>query len=181
MNSYETVVRPILWPHLNSCQGSLKMENRIDPVLVKQRKLANGMVVSFYDLSKKIAGDRWQLRLKCEAVLPLARLHLEQLSSEEPVLQKYLRECFSENIRHCVMKNRTFVDEKDKDAMFAQLCEEVSAHTLSYVGSSAFPDKLFERQLEKFKKEYVVKREMELLAQADEVEEPADFSACFQD
>ena len=158
------------------------MEHSCNTTLIDQKKLPNGMTVSFCDVSKKMAADRWLVKLKCEAALPLTESYFDRLSLDDPDFLIFLRERLGNNLSYVVTKERTFVDDKDKDKICQGMLEDLQESTVSYIGSSIFPQKLFESHFEKLKKEYDVKKEMGLLEEDDEDDDgPADFSACFQD
>lgn len=140
------------------------------------------MTVSFCDESKKMAADRWLVKLKCEASLPLTESYFDHLSLDDADFLIFLRERLGSNLSYVISKERTFVDENDKDEIYGDMLTELQESTVSYIGSSLFPQKLFESHFEKLKKEYDVKKEMDMLEEDDEDDDgPADFSACFQD
>ncbi len=160
----------------------LKMKDSSKPELIDQKILPNGMTLSFRDVSKKMAGDRWLVKLKCEATLPLIESYFSRISLDDPDFLIFLRERLAGNLSYVVIKERTFVDENDKDNIYQDMLTELQESTVSYIGSSLFPQKLFESHFEKLKKEYDVKKEMDMLKEdAENDEGPADFSACFQD
>ena len=140
------------------------------------------MTVSFRDESKKMAADRWLIKLKCEASLPLTESYFDHLSLDDTDFLIFLRERLGSNLSYVISKERTFVDEKNKDKIYGDMLTELQENTVSYIGSSLFPQKLFESHFEKLKKEYAVKKEMDMLEEdAEDDDGPADFSACFQD
>ena len=157
------------------------MEHGCNSELLDQKKLANGMTVSFRDESKKMAGDRWLVRLKCEAALPLPESYFDGLFPDDPDFLEFLRERLGGHLSYVVIKERTFVDENEKDKTCAGMLTELQESTVSYIGSSLFPRKLFESHLKKLQKEYDVKRELGILEEENDDDGPADFSACFQD
>ncbi|MCK5340802.1 MAG: hypothetical protein KAJ60_06985, partial [Desulfobulbaceae bacterium] len=42
--------------------------------LLEEKQLTNGMLLTVFDQSKKIAGDRWNISLVCETTIPKAML-----------------------------------------------------------------------------------------------------------
>ncbi len=158
------------------------MEHSRNTTLIDQKKLPNGMTVSFRDVSKKMAADRWLVKLKCEAAIPLTESYFDRLSLDDPDFLIFLRERLGNNLSYVVTKERIFVDGKEKDKIYKEMLEDFLESTVSYIGSPLFPQKLFESHFEKLKKEYDVKKQMDMLEEDDEDDDgPADFSACFQD
>jgi len=158
------------------------IENTQQSVLLSSKELGNGIHVNFYNISKKLAADRWLVKIKCEAICALKDDLFADVQGEDVDLVTGMREKYSEGLIHTIIKERTFVDEEEMEEILAQLLDQLSENFLNYMGSEIFPKKLFDQKFEEWKLEYTVKKEMGLLEEAEEDDDgPADFSACFAD
>ncbi len=160
--------------------GLTRMENSSNK-LVMEKKLPNGMRLSFFDDSKIMTGDRWLVKLRCQAMMPLTDRDFAALPQGDQELLCYLRERFAGNLTFSSVKERVFVDKKDLPEIIAELLETYEANALDYLASPCFPEKLFATRVEKLTREYQVKKELNLLVEEEDDEGPADFSACFRD
>ena len=162
--------------------GLTSMENRSNSGLIKEKRLPNGMRLSFFDESKIMAGDRWLVKLRCQARLPLSDDDLAALPQDDPELLAYMREKFAGNLSFTTVRERIFVDEKEHADVLADLLATIEAGTLDYLASPAFPEKLLASSFEEIAREFKVKKELGMLEEEDEDDDgPADFSACFND
>jgi len=142
--------------------------------------LANGIQVTFYDLSRRIAADRWQVKVKCQAVL---KVQEEQFDSiEDAELASAMKQDCSHAVIHTILRERNFIDESDKDGILQELFNQLSENVRTYMAGELFARKLFEKKVDEFKLKYLVQKQMEQqVAVDDEDDGPADFSACFRD
>lgn len=142
--------------------------------------LANGIHVSFYNLSRKIAADRWLIKVKCDALLPLRDDFAD--SVEDTEFRIFVKDRCKNGLVFTVVKERTFIDESEKDDLLSEMLAQLEKNSLQYVGSELFPEKFLERKMEDFKNEFRVRQEMaKVKKNEEEDEEPVDFSACFKD
>lgn len=152
--------------------------------LLKSEKLSNGILVSYYDLSKKVAGDRWLIKLVCEAAIPFAKVtENTSMNGEDEEILGAMEERFGNNLTFDLAKERNFIDEAEKDLVFADLLDQLRRNALAYLENDMFPQKLFTRTFAEFKREYLTRKELGLFDDQDVEEDdgPADFSACFKD
>ncbi len=155
-------------------------ENEKTKLLLHARKLENGIHVSIYDMSKKLAGDRWLVKVKCEATFDLREDFLENIHDVE--LKSYVKQHYQQGLTHTIFKERIFIDEADKkDVRELMLCQ-LDENALAYMAGESFPQKFFDMKMDALKKDLAIKKEMDKVAiTPDEDDEPADFSACFKD
>jgi len=149
-----------------------------DPVKVEY--LPNDIKVAIYDLSKKIAGDRWFIRICCLATLSLNDTLLGELSEDEEMTAAF-KERYNNGISLNLVKERNFIDETVKDQVVQELLDQIYEHSLDYMKNQTFPLKLVKSKFDAFKKEYYYRKEMQVTDDNDEDDGPADFSACFKD
>ena len=145
--------------------------------------LPNGITVTFYDLSRKVAADRWLVKVKCEADFEVG----EQLfaSLNDAKLAVALQEDGANRMRHQLFRERNFIDAREKDAVLHDLFTKLHENAITYMGSELFLRRLFEKKVEAFKLENRIQEEIRRQAALAEGEDdddgPADFSACFKD
>lgn len=157
-------------------------QNTQQPVLLSSQSFNNGVKVSFYNISKNMTGDRWIVKVKCDAIYPLTDNDWVVLQEEDADLVAGMKEKYSQGLVLSIVKERIFVDEGEVNEVLGQLLEQFEENVINYMSSDIFPQKLFKQKLEEWRKEYQVKKEMGLLEESEEeVDEPADFSACFAD
>jgi len=149
--------------------------------ILESNMLANGIQVTFYDLSKEIAGDRWLVKVKCESVLKVQDELFDAIDDAE--LASAMKQDCANTVIHTFYRERNFIDEKEKDGVLQELFNHLSENARTYMGGELFSRKLFEKKVDEFKLKYLVQKERERLAATDDEDddEPADFSACFRD
>lgn len=153
--------------------------------ILEQRSLDNGMSLTLSDLSRKVAGDRWLVRVVWEAVIPVAEDLFSRLPETDPLLHSAVREGLGQSITFSVARERNFVADGDRAAMVDSLRQQGLANMLSYLSSPLFPEKLFLRRYEEETQACLLARHLaaqqqERDSQAGDDGEPADFSACFR-
>jgi hypothetical protein len=155
-------------------------KNKESGKILESNMLANGLQVTFYDLSKKIAADRWQVKVKCESVLKVQDELYDAIDDAE--LASAMKQDCANTVIHTFYRERNFIDEKEKDGVLQELFNQLSENVRTYMGGELFSRKLFEKKVDEFKLKYMVQKERDRLAATDEEDdEPADFSACFRD
>ena len=165
--------------HMNIMEKNIR-----EPELLLTRKLSNGVEFSFYNESKTIAGDRWNVRIRCEAVAPLSDDYFSELIEKDPQILEKAREKFGKSISMSVIKEQVFVSDDEVGKALTGIIDRVSANIVSYLSDDGFVRKLFQSRFNEIREEIVVEMGYEKIhAQEDEddEDEPADFSSCFQD
>lgn len=156
-----------------------------EAVLLENLELNNNLSVSLYDLSRKVAGDRWLIRIKCIATagLPEEFFKKKLEAEDDPGLVDDIKEKFGGTLSFEMSRELNFVDENDKDGVTVYLMDSLRNNTIDYIGRESFLDKLLAKKYEEFRREILTGRELGLTDQEedDEDEGPADFSACFRD
>lgn len=158
---------------------------REETVLLENLELANNLSVSLYDLSRKVAGDRWLIRIKCIAVAGLPeKFFKKKLEAEsDPGLVDDIKEKFDGSLSFEMSRELNFVDENDKEGATVFLMDSLKKNIMDYMGRESFVDKLLAKKYEEFRQEILTRRAAGLTEQEedDEDEGPADFTACFRD
>lgn len=157
-------------------------QNIQQAVLLSSEQYENGVTVSFYNISKKMAADRWLVRIRCEAVYTVPESEWAVLQEEDAGLVAGMKEKYSQGLEHTIVKERTFVDEAEMDEVLQLILAQLEENVCTYIGSDIFPQKLLDQKLEEWRQEYKVRKEMGMLEEPDDEDDgPADFSACFAD
>lgn len=146
-----------------------------------EQQLDNGIHLTYWDDSKITAGDRWMIRLKCVAAMPLEDWMLHTLDSGSPE-DAFVTDNLGGSLVQEIVMERIFVAEKEKEAVLVELQQRVKENILSYLGKEDFVQKLFLKKSAALRDTFLLQRAVlaEDPCDADE-SGPADFSACFQD
>jgi hypothetical protein len=86
----------------------------VEQTLIKTIELNNGLKLHFYDISRKLAGDRWYVGVIARIEIPLidsvlTNQHLSQYSVEE------IRNALGESVCFQQKRERHYIDERKKD------------------------------------------------------------------
>jgi hypothetical protein len=143
--------------------------------------LANNLRIKITDHSRVIAADRWYVKIVCAIILPLADEHFAGCHEDEQELLVLIRHRLGDEIMMELVQERNFVDAAVKDEVVRELLARISENMTGYLSAASFPGRFFAVR-------YAEERNACLAAMAragdipaEEVDEPADFSACFRD
>ena len=106
--------------------------------LMKTIQLSNGLDLDFYDISRKLAGDRWYVGMIVQIDIPLTDLLLtnQQLSGYSV---EEIRKALGESVRFQQKRERHYIDEREKDALLKGLMDSFIKSTLNYFSHPDFP------------------------------------------
>lgn len=149
--------------------------------LIEQKQLASGMVLSVYDRSKKVAGDRFFVKVECEVALPVQADFFGKRNENDPELFEKIKQKIGETILFLISKERNFIAETDKDAAVSELIDQVSSNMFAYLDNPVFAQKLLAHKYKETKKDVLAKQAVHYKEEPEEDDGPADFSACFID
>lgn len=117
---------------------------------VSRHSLENGLVLEFWDLSRKTAGDRWQVTLEARIAVPVGR---ETLPPElEPYLAEVL-DALGPEVRLAHQETRNFVDEIRMPQLLQDMESWILTSLRSYVSHPAFGPRFIRRQYRKKQEE----------------------------
>lgn len=157
-------------------------ENIRKSELLLSRKLSNGVELSFYNESKKMVGDRWDVRVRCEAAAPLSDDYFSNLPEKDPMVLEKAREKFGKTISKSFNKGQVFVSDDEIGEVLTDIIDRVSANIVPYVSDNTFAWKLFQSRFNEIRKEIFLEMELNNIQANDEDDHgPADFSSCFKD
>lgn len=154
--------------------------------IIEQRSLENNMRLTVYDQSKKMAGDRWLIKIICEAELPVDDGFFSRVVEADLALQAEIREKMAGSVKFSAVKERTFIAETERAALVELMVADILTNMVTYLNKPGFPEKLFARKYEEMRKACDTARHYRRLQEEDRDghdadEGPADFSACFKE
>ena len=100
--------------------------------LIKTIDLENNMQLNFYDESRKLAGDRWLVSLVIHMEIPVSEALLHDEHSSTETVEEVEKVLFEQK------RERIFIDEDDKETVFAELNDNFIARTLKYLSRKSF-------------------------------------------
>jgi hypothetical protein len=119
--------------------------------LIKTIELRNGLKLYFYDISRKLAGDRWYVGVIARIDIPLidsllTNQHLSPYSVEE------IRNTLGESVRFQQKRERHYIDERKKDCLLNDLMDSFIERTLNYLSLPDFPGKYILKEFQTYRK-----------------------------
>ncbi len=112
--------------------------------LIESVLLSNGVVLKILDQSKKIAGDRWQVRLTARLEIPVETIYKDPTPDLPP--SDELRAALGDPVIYTHENTRQFVDEAEKPRMLEMLRETFRKQLLAYIATPAFHRKYAAKQ-----------------------------------
>ncbi len=107
---------------------------------IKTIELSNGLKLDFFDISRKLAGDRWYVGVIAQIDIPLidsylSNQHLSHYSVEE------IRNALGKSVRFQQKRERHYIDEREKNDLLNGLMDSFIKRTLNYLSHPDFPGK----------------------------------------
>ena len=123
----------------------------MEQTLIKSIELSNGLKLDFYDISRKLAGDRWYVGLIVRIDISLidsllTNQHLSHYSVEE------IRNTLGESVRFQQKRERHYIDEREKDDLLNDLMDSFIKRTLNYLSLPDFPGKYVLKEFQTYRK-----------------------------
>ena len=113
----------------------------MEQTLMKTIKLSNGLKLDFYDISRKLAGDRWYV-----GMIARIDISLTDFRPTDPQLSKYsveeIRNALGETVRFQEKRERHYIDEQEKDALLVNMMDSFIKTTLNYFSHPDFSEKV---------------------------------------
>ena len=123
----------------------------MDTSLLRKIDLKSGLELEIYDVSKKLAGDRWYVGFIARVEIPIT-FFAGYADSSEIDIEK-MKDVLGETVRFEQKRDRNFIDEKEKDALLNGLIDDFLASTLPYFAEKDFARKYaliaYKKKLEK--------------------------------
>ena len=125
--------------------------------LMKRMELSNGLKLDFYDISRKLAGDRWYVGMVAGIDIPLTDwLLTNQMLSNYSVEE--VRNALGETVRFQEKRERHYIDEREKDPLLQIMMDSFIKSTLNYYSHSDFPVKYVLKEFKAHLKQQVWRR-----------------------
>jgi len=118
--------------------------------LIKKIDLDNGLELKFYDASKKVAGDRWRVKLTAKIEIPVND-YAEGLSTgidANDILQNLGEKTFFEK-----SLERNFIDDKEKENILYGFLNSFIESSVPYLSTSNFPKQFVAKKYKEAKKQ----------------------------
>jgi hypothetical protein len=147
---------------------------------LKDDQLANGVVVRFYDESRRVAGDRWQVTVRYDVVVSVSETFWS-LVSGEPELIEEIRAALGAEIILTNVNERNFISAEEKEGLVAEIVSRTRKNILGYLADPEFPECYFKRCFKEAREEIERKKREAWIPDNEDVEEPVDFSHLFSD
>lgn len=123
----------------------------MDTLLLRKIDLKSGLELEIYDISRKLAGDRWYVGFIARIEIPITFL-ADPADSPEVDIEK-MQDVLGETVRFEQKRDRHYIDEKEKDALLNGLIDDFLASTLTYFSEKNFAKKYalkaYKKKLEK--------------------------------
>ncbi|WP_157861397.1 hypothetical protein [Desulfurivibrio alkaliphilus] len=149
---------------------------------LEKNTLPNGLRLTFYDKSRRLAGDRWLVELQCAAECPLTAELAAQFTEPDDRLRAEIMSRLGDKLEFSVNRTRHFIDEQEKEQVLAELLAGIREHVLIYFVKPDFPRRLLLDTCAKLREDCLLDRHRDQEQQQQpEDDGPADFSALFRD
>jgi hypothetical protein len=135
------------------------MTNETEKVIEQQ--LDNGIELFLFDRSRVTAGDRWQVVLKCEALVPIDGSYWDMMAQEDPKLLPDIRKILGEQLVFVATKQRNFVDAKEREAVLQEMVQQVYNTMLEYLKKPHFPQEFFKKKYRETHQKVLIQQAME--------------------
>ena len=111
----------------------------MDRSLLRKIDLECGLELEIYDVSRKLAGDRWYVGFIARVEIPIIFL-AGNANLPEVDIEK-MKDVLGETVRFEQKRDRHYIDEKEKDALLNGLIDDFLVSTLPYFSEKDFAKK----------------------------------------
>jgi len=119
--------------------------------LLKKIELESGLELQIFDVSRRLAGDRWYVGFAAQVEIPMAFL-ANRADSAEIDIEK-MKAALGETVRFEQKRERHYIDEKEKDSVLESLMRNFLDSTLQYLSAKDFAKKyalkVYKKEIEK--------------------------------
>lgn len=146
--------------------------------IIEEKTLSNDALLTIIDESKKLAADRWLVKLRCLVTIPWSEWMDQYLGSEDGPYEEVMASLGP--IEYAIVKERNFIDKGEKDNVLAVMQAMIHENIGSYIDHPDFTQKVFSKLLREWRESKKLKASMPIADEQNVVEEPSDFSGCFR-
>ena len=129
--------------------------------IIEQQQLDNGIELFLFDRSRVTAGDRWQVELKCEALVPIDGSYWNMMAKEDPKLLPDIRKILGSRLEFVTIKQRNFVDAKERETVLQEMVQQVYNSMLEYLKKPHFPQEFFKKKYRETLQKVLIQQAME--------------------
>ena len=129
---------------------------KMEPLLIKEELLDNGVILRLFDASRRLAGDRWLVTLMARAIMPV-RETLRSAEGLNPDDLMAIIQALADNIVFEQKRERYFIDEQEKQIVFNQLLKNWQSATYAYISRPDFPVQFVKKSF----REYLKKKQLQ--------------------
>ena len=119
----------------------------MDTSLLRKIDLKSGLELEIYDISRKLAGDRWYVGFIARVEIPIAFL-AGHADSPQVDIEK-MKDMLGETVRFEQKRDRHYIDEKEKITLLNGLIDDFLASTLPYFSEKDFAKKYALKEYQK--------------------------------
>lgn len=115
----------------------------IENKLVKTIGLKNNLKLKIYDRSKKMAGDRWLVKMIAQVDIPVSSVTvtLHDLQHDPDSDKDEILKLLGSTVTFEQKRERFFIDESKKESVFNEVCDHFVKSTVNYLSHPDFPKK----------------------------------------
>jgi hypothetical protein len=122
--------------------------------LIKTIVLGNGLILEIYNHSRKVAADRWLVKMVAKVDISIDFLANNAFGSSKLHLQiDELKKIFDACIRYEQKRERNFIGEKEMDNVFNELLSSFLESSQAYLSHPDFPTRYAAREYLKKKRQ----------------------------
>ena len=148
--------------------------------VLQREAFKNGVVLTLFDYSKRIAGDRWFVKIVARLEIPVSEDFYDSSVCRDAQFTECVKKKMGDVLTHDVIKERNFIDAAEKDTIITAIRSDISDTLFDYAQQPLFPQKLFRLKCEEMEKQCLVEQHLQPRNDCDEDDGPADFSDCFK-
>ena len=112
----------------------------MSPATLSSHALKNGLTLKFIDESRKIAADRWYVRIWVSIDIPVKKNWFEEASLDKDRFAR-IAAVLGETVVFRQKKERNFVSDAMKAQVVQDICERTLKTNRPYMGSDSFAAK----------------------------------------
>ncbi|MCF8029242.1 MAG: hypothetical protein K9K81_12820 [Desulfobacteraceae bacterium] len=125
--------------------------NQTQNNLIEQLRLDNQATLELYDTSRALIGDRMLVSLTARVRIPVDGLYEHRAAEKLPPADP-LRALLGDPVTWENVKQRHFIDSREKSEVLERLLAEFNTHMRPYLTHPDFPVKYVQKQLREHQK-----------------------------
>ncbi len=125
--------------------------------ILDEMKLENGLTIYFFDESKRIVGDRWQVQLSVHAPLAVKENYFLGCEDSGRAYEDFTAE-FGRTIVFKQTKTRNFIADEEMKSLLDTMKEDMLKSNVPYLSNPSFAEKYVLKRYEEWRKEQQYRR-----------------------